>query len=505
MKRIVTREEMRQLEQHTICGHFISSLILMERAALSVCDFLLKEQISLDRPLIVCGTGNNGGDGLAIARILCERGYHPEVVLTGSRERCTEETMSELHSLESYGVQIHDQIANTAYTVVIDAIFGIGLSREISGACYDLIEQMNQLPAVKVAVDIPSGIDSNSGAIMGIAFKADTTVTFACAKVGMYLYTGTDYCGKVVVCDIGIGTAAVQNAEEVQQPILTMYETGDAILPERVQPSHKGTYGKVLLIAGSSTMCGAALLAAEAIMRTGTGMVKVVTTKENRDPILMKLPEAMLLLYDDEMIRTEAFEQELKKSIEWADVIGMGPGISESETAKNLTKILLNEAEKPLVIDADALNLIAANQWTLSKGQREVIVTPHIKEMERLSGKTAEELKADPIGSARSYAKQQNVICVLKDARTVTTAPDGNASLNVLGNSGMATAGAGDVLLGIICALKAQKLSAYEAASKGVYLHAAAGDYAASKKSEYGMTASDMIDGLVEIEPEMKK
>lgn len=497
MKRIVTREEMQRLEQYTIREHYVSSLILMERAALTVCNCMQRESLPLERPLVVCGTGNNGGDGLAIARILHERGYVPEVVLIGDRTKLTSEASIQLQSVKSYGIVCYDQIPDAAYTVVIDALFGIGLTREITGVYRETIAMMNRIRAAKVAVDIPSGVDADTGVVRGVAFHADITVTFACAKIGMYQYPGTEHCGRILVRDIGIESG------RLEAPVIRMYEAGDHVLLERKQHSHKGTYGKVLLIAGSPDMCGAAVLSAEAVMRSGAGMVRVVTTAENREPLLKRLPEAMLMLYDECFMNEESNQRALSDAIAWADVVGIGPGISESETAAGLVEYIIFSADKPLVIDADALNIIAKKQPEICFGDREVVVTPHIREMARLSGKLSESIAGDTVASAREYAAEHQVVCVLKDARTVTANADGNCFYNTAGNSGMATAGSGDVLTGIICGLKAQGMTAFEAAAAGVYIHATAGDKAAERRSEYGMTASDIIMCLTETEAEM--
>lgn len=497
MKRIVTREEMRQSEQCTILEHGVSSLILMERAALSVYDVLRQEQLLSGKTLIVCGSGNNGGDGLAIARILFEHGYEADVVMTGDCGKHTSEVKQQLSSLKSYGIPIYDEIPKQSYTVIIDAIFGIGLTREISGIAYDRIAELNSMTGVKVAVDLPSGIDTDTGRIMGIAFHADLTVTFAFAKLGMYSYPGTGYCGRIVVCPIGI------LLETLQEPYIMIYDSSDRILPERRQPSHKGTYGKVLLIAGSEGMCGAAILAAEAVLRAGAGMVRVVTTETNGEAMTNRLPEAMQLLYHDGFLNRQEERNKLADAMEWADVIGIGSGMSVSDTAKSIVDFVMENGSKPMILDADALNLLARRQNMPVWKNREVIITPHIKEMERLSRRPAAEITDNPYQTARDYASASGAVCVLKDARTVIAAPDGNCILNTAGNSGMATAGSGDVLTGIICAMKAQGLSAFQAASAGVTLHARAGDHAAEKKSEYGMIASDMIKELTETESEM--
>ena len=497
MKRIVTREEMRQSEQCTILEHGVSSLVLMERAALSVFDVLQREQLLSGKALIVCGSGNNGGDGLAIARILFEYGYDADVVMMGDCGKYTSEVKQQLSSLKSYGIPIYDEVPKQSYTVIIDAIFGIGLTRDISGIVYDRIAELNSMTGVKVAVDLPSGIDTDTGKVMGIAFRADLTVTFAFAKLGMYSYASAGYCGKIFVSHIGI------LSETLKEPYIMMYDSSDRILPERRQPSHKGTYGKVLLIAGSNGMCGAAILAAEAVLRAGAGMVKVVTAEVNSEAMTNRLPEAMQLLYNDGFLNRQEEKNKLTDAMEWADVIGMGPGMSVSDTAESIVHFVLENGVKPLILDADALNLLARRQSMPVWRNREVIITPHIKEMERLSRRPAAEITENPYQAARDYASASGVVCVLKDTRTVIVEPNGNCILNTAGNSGMATAGSGDVLTGIICAMRAQGLSAFHAASAGVTLHARAGDHAAVKKSEYGMIASDIITEITETESEM--
>ena len=229
MKRIVTREEMRQSEQCTILEHGVSSLVLMERAALSVFDVLQREQLLSGKALIVCGSGNNGGDGLAIARILFEYGYDADVVMMGDCGKYTSEVKQQLSSLKSYGIPIYDEVPKQSYTVIIDAIFGIGLTRDISGIVYDRIAELNSMTGVKVAVDLPSGIDTDTGKVMGIAFRADLTVTFAFAKLGMYSYASAGYCGKIFVSHIGI------LSETLKEPYIMMYDSSDRILPERRQ------------------------------------------------------------------------------------------------------------------------------------------------------------------------------------------------------------------------------------------------------------------------------
>lgn len=488
MYHIVTSEEMKKMEQKTMEGFGLSSLVLMERAALSVWDCIDEYGIPAEQTLIVCGTGNNGGDGLAIGRILYENGYDPIIVMIGNREQCTESVRTQLKTLESYGISVYDTIPQGAYTTVIDALFGIGLNRNIEGIYADVIAQMNATEAVKIALDLPSGIHADSGKVMGCAFSADITVTFAYQKVGTLLYPGADYVGKLIVKNIGI----IEHAYEALKPKMTAYDREDIILPEKPAYSHKGTYGKVLAVAGSKNMCGAALLCAEAAYRMGAGMVKILTEDANREIIQERLPEAMLETYEPNQIKTERIGQ----GIAWADVILMGPGMSQSETAKQIVRYVLQNSTCPIVLDADALNIIATDNMEQYYNNRDVIITPHLGEMARLAHQEAQDIQSNIIESAHEYAKKHQITCVLKDARTIVSAPGEPDYINLSGNSGMATAGAGDVLCGVITGLLAQKVPGYRAATLGVYLHGLAGDVAEEKYGKHAMLATDILNEL---------
>lgn len=491
MYHIVTSDEMKKMEQQTMEGFGLSSLVLMERAALSVWDYMEEYDISVENTLILCGTGNNGGDGLAVGRILYENGYDPIIVMPGDRSKCTESTKHQLAILKHYQIPIYDTIPQFAYTTVIDALFGIGLNREIEGVYAEIIAQMNETEAIKIAVDIPSGIHADSGKVMGCAFCADITITFAYQKVGTLLYPGAEYAGKLIVKNIGI----IENAYEDAKPKMIAYGTDDLIFPKRTADSHKGTYGKVLVIAGSTDMCGAALLSTEATFRTGAGMVKLFTDAANRVVIQERLPEVMTVTYDEHNMN----EKGLGSAISWADIILMGPGMSQSETAKQIVGYVLKNSTCPIVLDADALNIIAEDDMEKYEWNREVIITPHLGEMSRLCRKDVSLLKEHIIDTAHDYADKHQLTCVLKDARTIVSAPEEPDYINLSGNAGMATAGAGDVLCGIIAGLLAQKVPAYRAATLGVYLHGMAGDVAAEQCGKQGMMATDIINGLTKI------
>ena len=495
MEYIVTSSEMKEYDMNTIEKLLVPSCVLMERAALSIVQVMEKEKVPMDDILVVCGTGNNGGDGLAAARILREKNRKVTCVLMGDRERCTKETRAQLKILEQYGLSVNNTIPEGEYTSIIDALFGIGLSRNVEGLYKEGIESINKKKGIKVCIDIPSGIHSDKGKVMGCAVRGDLTVTFAFKKLGCLLHPGRDYVGKLVCSPIGITSSSFFGKPP---SIFSLSREEGFLMPKRKENSHKGSYGKILLVAGSHSMGGAALLATKAALATGAGMVKVYTAKENRNLLLREVPEALVSFYDQDQWK----EEELLEALEWASVIGIGPGLSTSFRARSIWKTVRDYCkkkegrEKPLLIDGDGLNL-GAEEKDLWEGLGDkCIITPHVKEMARLIGKDMEEVKENILSIGLAYGKEKNLCCVLKDARTVVTDGKGNTYINQSGNHGMATAGSGDVLSGMILGLLAQGEPVYESAWKGVYLHGLCGDMAAKKLTAYGMKVSHLIDFL---------
>ena len=327
MKKVVTCSQMKLLDHETIHSMHVPSLVLMERAALAVRDEIVKYLLGKnpdgswqhERVLAVCGSGNNGGDGIAIARLLHLSGIHTEIFLAGNPDKMTEETRRQWEIAASYQVPVTNNPVWSEYTVIADGIFGVGLSREIAGKYREIIDCMNQAEACKVAVDIPSGIHGDTGAILGVAFKADMTVTFAYRKRGLCLYPGRMYAGKVVTADIGIYDRDPKGIQIAEKAACHMEQTDLAELPLRAPWGNKGTFGKVLLIAGSPGMCGAACLSASAALHGGAGMVKIQTVEENRVPLQTLLPEAM--------VTCEFNEEANQKNLSWCDVLVIGPGL----------------------------------------------------------------------------------------------------------------------------------------------------------------------------------
>lgn len=494
MKYLVNSCEMKQYDRNTTEVFKIPSLLLMERAAVAFVHEL-KKHVNLEKKqvLVVCGTGNNGGDGLAVGRILKLAEVSTDIVLCGDCKKGTEQNKKQREILQAYRFEVLGKIpAEKSYDIVIDAVFGVGLARDIAGDYQKLIQQMNEMNAYKAAVDIPSGISADNGGVLGIAFKADLTITFAYDKVGMHLWPGNEYTGAIITAEIGINERSFLDCK----PGVAVYEKKDlCLLPKRPSHSNKGTFGKLLVIAGSANMAGAALFSAKSAYAVGTGLVRVFTAEENRTIIQTALPEAILTTYPAKKVDLQA----LKDAMNWADVILCGPGIGTGDTAAQIVKYVLCHASIPVVFDADALNIISQDTSVLLKSQAEIVMTPHLGEMSRLTGDSVSCIQTKLIDTAEEFAREYHVICVLKDEHTITSVPYGQTYLNLSGNNGMATAGSGDVLAGILAGFMAQGMPGKEAAPLAVYLHGLSGDTVIAYTGTAGLMASDLIDGVREI------
>ena len=489
MRYLVNSREMKQYDKTTVETYGIPSMVLMERAALAFTEAVFSRNLDTGRVLVVCGSGNNGGDGYAVARLLWQRGSRDTEVACGSAAESAENKA--LKAIwTAYGNPVLAAIPeDEEYTLIVDAIFGIGLARTVEGEYRACIEKMNAMSGCRVAVDIPSGICADSGAVLGSAFAADYTVTFAFEKLGLVLWPGSAYAGEVLVKDIGIDARSFPE----RGPSAAVLEPADlARLPRRRGHSNKGDYGKVLVAAGSPGMAGAAYFCAKAAYAAGAGLVRIFTPEENRAVLAGLLPEAVLTVYAAQDPDTAL----LRDAMRWADVIAAGPGLGTSAGARAIVREILDTADRPTVLDADALNLIAEDTNLLRGSDAARIVTPHPGEMSRLTGNSVDFILNHLKEVAEEFAEQYNVVCVLKDEHTVIGLPGGMTWLNLSGNAGMATAGSGDVLTGVIAALAAQGMTAGEAAAFGVCLHGLSGDAAAAKTGMRGLMASDLIDGL---------
>lgn len=493
MKYILNSREMKQCDENTMQRRGMLSAVLMERAALATMQEIVKRYPDpATKVLVVCGSGNNGGDGVAVARLLYLKGYNVTIYFAGNREKATEETKRQMFIAEQYGVEISDEYPKDIVDVIVDALFGIGLSREVTGKYAEILQKMTEQDGYKVAVDIASGISADTGAVMGTAFAADLTVTFGFIKAGQLLYPGAEYTGELKVADIGIDE---QSLYEIK-PELKVLETSDLNrLPRRVNRSNKGSYGKLLILAGSKQMAGAAVFAAKAAYRMGCGLVRVATVEENRIILQEQVPEAVLAVYNNGTDVVEFVETQLH----WADAVVAGPGISQSDLSERMLYELLKRIQVPCLCDADALNLLSKHPDWWKLVQSPLVITPHLGEMARLTGRPITEIRDRLVQTAQEFAMEHQITVVLKDARTITAQPDGQSYINVSGNHGMATAGAGDVLSGVVGALLAQKLDMYLAAALGVFIHGLAGDAAAERVGHCAMMASDIVDGLMDV------
>lgn len=499
MEYLVTGKEMQSYDKYTIEQIGLPALVLMERAALKALEAIEKVLPFGGRVLCVCGTGNNGGDGLSLARLLLDKKIETSVVLIGEKSRVTKETALQLSILEKYGVTPHVKVPDGEYDIIVDALLGTGLSREPAGDYRQAVEDINRKNGYKLSIDMPSGIHADTGKVLGVCVKADETVTLAFLKRGLYLYPGALYAGQITLADIGITERSF--AAGAPQ-MYTRRGSVLSLLPERKKNGNKGTFGKVLLVAGSEAMAGAAILAAESCYRTGAGMVKLVIPEKIRVIVQEKLPEALIQVYESAAGLSDKEKELFLENTEWADVIAAGPGLSTKKSGEELLALAVTKSKKPLVIDADGLNLLAASddlQEALKKSTKDgrtVILTPHMGELARLLQKPVAEVVEDETAYTMETAKKFGCIVVGKSARTQVCKNGAPIFLNTAGNDLMATAGSGDVLTGMITALLAQGMEPFSAAECGVYLHACAGDAAKEKCGGTGMLASYIIEGI---------
>lgn len=484
----VNAAQMKAADQYTIQKLEVPSLELMEHAAQACVQVLEDEKVDLSHVCVVCGSGNNGGDGFAIARILQNNSCSVETFCVGNPEHYTEETQEQMHRLQECGGKItYGMPQEDFYSVIIDAVFGVGLSRKVEGRYRQVIEQMNRMRGTKFAVDIPSGLSATTGCILGCAFKADYTVTFQLKKIGLELSQGRTMAGRVIVPDIGISTDSIcEDQEIVRTAGKDIYRK---MLPDRPEDSNKGTYGRLLVIAGSKGMAGAAYLNAHAAYMTGAGLVRIYTSSDNREILQTLLPEAVITTYE------EYNKEELLSLLTWADGVCIGSGLGMSRLSEKILKTVIEYVKVPCLIDADGLNLLAENKNYLNQmAERRFVITPHMKEMSRLTGISVEELKADRILILKDFISRYRITCVLKDSRTLIASEEKGIRMNLTGNSAMAKAGSGDVLAGVISGWMVQGKEAEDAAELGTYIHGLSGDLAKFEKGVYSVMARDLIE-----------
>jgi NAD(P)H-hydrate epimerase len=473
----------------------LPTYVLMQRAGQAVADEATKFLSSRDKVLIVCGKGNNGGDGLVAARWLKKQGFNPHIFLLAEKKALTTESQRALEELPA-DIPIFSDLtilksSLNEFSLVIDAIFGFNLKGAVRGVAIEVIKLLNKVKAPILSVDIPSGVEADTGQVYGEAVKATETITFTCPKVGLVLYPGASFIGKLIVRQIGISEEIVtKNCRR----FLAQRDLVRSWLPKRAPDVHKKSVGQVLVIAGSQGMTGAAILTAKAALRMGAGYVSLAIPTSLNVIFEAKFTEALTFPMPETSNKTlseKAFTA-ISELAQDYNVVILGPGLSTYSSTVKLVRRLVIELPNKLVLDADGLNALAKASQILAEREGEVIITPHPGELARLLGKESSEVQSNRVGICEAVAKSWQLCVLLKGARTVVATPN-ESCLNPTGNPGMATAGTGDVLAGMIGALWAQGLSSFKAAATGAYLHGLAGDLAVEELTEYSLIASDLI------------
>ena len=527
MRYALNADQMKRADDLTQKKYKVPSCVLMERAAYSVFEVICERVDKAKGPVIIaCGVGNNGGDGLALARMLFQEGYTVLPFMVGNIEKCSEECSRQLEILKAYGIEVGTEVPGVVSvpgvpgvpgitlditpggrstdiaqvditpSAVVDAIFGIGLSREITGSYAEKIDALNALPGLKVAVDIPSGISADTGAVLRTAFEADITVTFGFAKTGHLVCPGRVYSGELIIAQIGIDLNSLD--EDVTYTSFPI-KSDLSRIPRRIPDSNKGTYGRVLSVTGSKNMAGAALFVSKSAYMMGAGLVCIFTPEDNRVIMQTGIPEAVLISYDSDSARTRS---KLESAVDTATVIAAGSGLSMSGDAAEILKTILSYGQAPLVLDADGLNLVASSEelshlLTWYPGRK--VLTPHVKEAARLLRSDVENIKKDLIESAKAISAEYRCECVLKDSASVAALSDGRIIINASGNNSMAKGGSGDVLTGIIAGLISTGAKPSDAAWLGMYIHGLAGEEASRVRGTRSVLATDIIDGISEV------
>ena len=505
--KVVTSQQMREIDRKAIEENNLFGLILMENAGLRIFQNLKKiyADLRLKKVIIFAGSGNNGGDGFVVARHLYNYGVKVKVFLLAPFNKIKGEAGENLNIIDKMGVELIEtettkfeeiQEAVQNYDLIIDAILGTGLQGSVTGLKAKIIDLVNVAGKEVVAIDVPSGLDADTGKLEGPCIKATHTITLALPKIGLLLFPGASYAGKVTVEDIGIPSCLLKN-NKIKTNMVTR-EIVKSLLPFRATYSHKGSFGKVLILAGSVGMTGAAYLASEAAMRSGAGIV-VLGIPRSLNPIMeVKLTEVMTLplAETEKQSLGEDVEETILKLMKDFSVLGMGPGISLELETQRLVRKIIEKSNIPLVVDADAIYAISKDTNILKKIKVPMVITPHPGEMAKLVNKDTDYILNNQLDITREIAQEFGIVVVLKGARTIIANKEGEVYINVGDNSGMATGGSGDVLTGIICSLIAQGANNFSAAIAGVYIHSLAGDLARDIKGERGMIAGDILSQI---------
>ena len=505
--KIVTAQEMRQIDQQTIEVIGIPGAVLMEHAGTAVVRAIHGHFPKCDRIAVIVGKGNNGGDGLVVARQLALAGQPVQIFLVSAPESFAGDALTNLQIAQNLDLPITSILSDKALAaakteivssdLIVDSIFGTGLRGGVRGFIGKVIECINEAGKPVVSIDLPSGLSADAGSAEGACIRATYTVTMGLPKRGNLIHPGATFTGKLEVADIGF-PASVIDAQSIQ---INWTQPSDAaqLLPLRPTHSHKGTYGRVFVVAASTGMTGAAALTSAGALRIGAGLVTLGAPKSLNAILEVKLTEVMTLLLPETAEGSLALEAKsyIIEAVErMKSVLAIGPGLSQHPETVALVHSLIRESDAPTVIDADGINALSKSTEILSSLSPQTVLTPHPGEMARLIGGTVESLERDRIGIAQRFAETHDVTLVLKGAPTVVARGNGEVWINSTGNAGMATGGMGDVLTGLIAGLIAQKVSPFDAAVLGVYLHGLAADIVADSIGMHGLMAGDVLDNV---------
>jgi ADP-dependent NAD(P)H-hydrate dehydratase / NAD(P)H-hydrate epimerase len=506
--RILNAAQMRDADRRTIEEIGIPSIVLMENAGRQVVAAMEARIDSLPeaRVAILCGRGNNGGDGFVVARVLHQRGVEVQVFVVGSAGEIRGDARINLDILGRLGLTVVEIASEedweahgssvAGYDVIVDALFGTGLSAPLSGLAETVVSDVNAMGLPIVSVDLPSGLSADRPDVIGACVDASLTVTLTSPKLPLVVPPGASHAGDLVIADIGIPDEVIDSVGGPRVEVLTRGEVRAVVQP-RASDSHKGEFGHVLVVSGSRGKTGAAHLAAMGALRSGAGLVTVATPRSCQATVAAMGAEYMTEGLDETPAGTVAATALDRVLALPADVIAVGPGLGTGTEVRQFVRGLLDRSGVPLVLDADALNAFAGEASSLAGREGlDIIITPHPGEMARLTGRQTNEVQADRIEAARALAISNRLYVVLKGHRTVIATPEGTVVINTTGNPGMASGGAGDVLTGMIAAWLAQLLDAEAACRLGVYLHGAAGDLAEADEGEVAMTAGDILSHL---------
>lgn len=487
---ILSASQTKAADAYTIEHEPIASIDLMERASIAFVE-AFSARINTNNPVtIICGTGNNGGDGLAVARLLTDRGYETSIKIVQPNESGTPDFIININKLDSSLIHWIRSAADipeiSSNAVIIDALFGSGLTRPVEGVYAKVIDQVNKSDCIIVSIDVPSGLFMDQPTTGNTVVRASHTISFQLPKLAFFFPENAVFVGEWSVVDIGLDQEFI--AEQTSN--YSSAEPGDikGLMAPRSKFSHKGSFGHGQLIAGSYGKMGAAILASSAFLRSGAGLLTVTSAKCGVDILQTSIPEAMVIDQEGDFLIQDF------KVHDNVTVVGIGPGIGQDKATLRGFKVFLQKNKHNLVLDADAINLLSSNRELLENLPEGTILTPHIKEFDRLAGPSEDNWQR--LVKAQNICSERGLIIVLKGAHTAVINANGKISFNTTGNPGMATAGSGDVLLGIITGLRAQGLDAFNSARLGVYLHGLAGDIASKEHSEEALLASDIINSI---------